>query len=600
MTAGAELTLMRAGNPVRLGEQVGRGGEGAVYRIEGWEGRVAKCYAEAAGPGRARKLEIMTRAATPALEAVAAWPTDLLHDAQGAVWGFVMPRVQAKTGIHELYSPRSRSDAFPEADFSLLVRVAANVARAVRTVHAEGHVIGDVNHANILVGPDGEVVLIDCDSFQVADGAELFTCDVGVPLFTAPELQGQALRGVVRTENHDRFGLAVLLFHLLFMGRHPFAGRYSGPDEMSIERAIAEYRFAYGRDRAAHGMQRPPGSVALETMGPTVARLFSAAFAPGGAGGGRPDAASWVAALENLEAGLAACGQASWHVYPGFLGVCPWCSLEIKTGAQLFGRRLAGTRFTGVVDLASLLRQVADVPGPGADPPLPSGRTRRAARRLDRGGRRTARSRPAVHAAQAEWDRTLVLWREEASVSVFDAQRRSIESALAELAALPQERLRRLKQLDREHRSRQLARFLARFPIERDSIPGIGPSRTAMLASYAVETAADVTRRRVLQVPGIDRALAGQLVAWRRSYEREFVYHPDAPVDRRDIEEIDRALVARQAELTAVVAQGPELLRVITAEVLAARDTLLPQLEDSWRALTRAQGGHRARSSNAI
>ena len=63
------------------------------------------------------------------------------------------------------------------------------------------------------VGADGTVMLIDCDSFQVRDGAEVFTCDVGVPLFTASELHGYGFRGLLRTENHDRFGLAVLLFH---------------------------------------------------------------------------------------------------------------------------------------------------------------------------------------------------------------------------------------------------------------------------------------------------------------------------------------------------------------------------------------------------
>ena len=37
---------------------------------------------------------------------------------------------------------------------------------------------------------------------------------------------------------HDRFGLALVVFHLLFMGRHPFAGRYQHADDMPIEQAI--------------------------------------------------------------------------------------------------------------------------------------------------------------------------------------------------------------------------------------------------------------------------------------------------------------------------------------------------------------------------
>ena len=44
-----------------------------------------------------------------------------------------------------------------------------------------------VNHGNALVGRDGTIVLIDCDSFQIAERTRIHTCDVGVPLFTAPE-----------------------------------------------------------------------------------------------------------------------------------------------------------------------------------------------------------------------------------------------------------------------------------------------------------------------------------------------------------------------------------------------------------------------------
>ena len=171
----------------------------------------------------------MAEAVSPSLLKIAAWPIDLLSDNKGVVRGFIMPRVVTRRDIHELYSPKSRAEAFPEADFRFLVHVAANIARAFAVVHEQGHVLGDVNHGNLLVGADGTVMLIDCDSFQIGNGTNVFTCDVGVPLFTAPELHGRTFRGLVRTANHDRFGLAVLLFHLLYMGRHPFAGRYVWP-----------------------------------------------------------------------------------------------------------------------------------------------------------------------------------------------------------------------------------------------------------------------------------------------------------------------------------------------------------------------------------
>ena len=81
-----------------------------------------------------------------------------------------------------------------------------------------------------------------------------------------------------RTANHDAFGLAVLIFHLLFMGRHPFAGRYLGQGEMPIERAIAETRFAYSHDNSRTQMAPPPYTPPIEMVGPAMTGLFERAF----------------------------------------------------------------------------------------------------------------------------------------------------------------------------------------------------------------------------------------------------------------------------------------------------------------------------------
>ncbi len=135
-----------------------------------------------------------------------------------------MPRVDGHKDIHTLYSPRSRKAEFPNADWRFLIRAAANTARAFAAIHETGCVIGDVNHGGVCVSDKATVRLIDCDSFQVTVGTRRFLCEVGVPTFTSPELQGKPFRGVVRSPNHDNFGLAVLVFHLLYMGRHPFAG----------------------------------------------------------------------------------------------------------------------------------------------------------------------------------------------------------------------------------------------------------------------------------------------------------------------------------------------------------------------------------------
>lgn len=120
--------------------------------------------------------------------------------------------------------------------------------RAFASLHQAGIIVGDVNGSGVLVLQDATVRLIDCDSFQVQDGSTVYGCRVGVGPFTPPELQGLSLNTCLWSVDHDTFGLAVLIFHLLFQGRHPFAGRSLGGQDVPIETAIAEYKFCYGND----------------------------------------------------------------------------------------------------------------------------------------------------------------------------------------------------------------------------------------------------------------------------------------------------------------------------------------------------------------
>src|SRR5262249_6837665 len=179
----------------------------------------AKVYEQGAGGGKIEKVRWMARQASPALCKFTAWPTATLHDARGGLLvGFLMPRFDGYRPIHTLYSPAHRRTAFPEADWAFLLTAAMNCAAAFDAIHEQGHVIGDVNQSNVLVSHQALACLIDCDSFQVRTPDRVFRCEVGVGPYTPPELQNVNFREVDRTANHDRFGLAVLVFHLLFMG----------------------------------------------------------------------------------------------------------------------------------------------------------------------------------------------------------------------------------------------------------------------------------------------------------------------------------------------------------------------------------------------
>ena len=294
------LRRVSDGSRVRLGPELGRGGEGAVFSVispvigRESEPRVAKIYLKAPTPAKVEKLRVMARAATPALLRVAAWPIDLLMDENRRVRGFLMPRVAAREDAHELYSPKSRRRAFPDADFRFIVRAAANVARAFAQVHAAGHVIGDVNHGNALIGQDAHR---RAHRLRFLPGSRS-RADACSPATWACRCSP---RRNCRTSAFAASGARCATMHSAWRcccstccipGRHPFAGRYVD-GEMPIERAIAESRFAYGALRQSRGMSAPPGDADARGPGCGHCRVVRARVRGAGgraaAGGDRVD-----------------------------------------------------------------------------------------------------------------------------------------------------------------------------------------------------------------------------------------------------------------------------------------------------------------------
>ena len=303
------------------------------------------------------------------IEGLTAWPIDLVALRTGVPVGLIMPKIVGYKDVHHLYGPKSRRAEFPHADWRFLVRAAANLARAFAIVHETSTVVADVSHDDVLVAQDARIRLIDCDSFQVQSGDRRFLCEVGVPTFTPPELQGRPFAEVVRTANHDNFGLAILVFHLLFMGRHPFAGRFLGRGEMTIEQAIGEGRFAYGADAAGAQIEQPPGTPPLGIVSEPVAVMFEQAFALSGAKAGRPTAQQWATALDALERNLRQCSSSPMHWHQAGLSACPWCQMEAATGVPLFSDALSPVASVNF-DLESFWPNVTALPHPGPAPLL--------------------------------------------------------------------------------------------------------------------------------------------------------------------------------------------------------------------------------------
>jgi DNA-binding helix-hairpin-helix protein with protein kinase domain len=170
-----------------------------------------------------------------------------------------------------------------------------------------------------LVDQKGLVTVIDSDSFQYRSGGQLYRCRVGKAEYTPTELQGQSLEKVDRTVDHDGFGLAVIIFEILFMGRHPFSGIYTGTgNQRTISEAIQEGRFAYSQRKSLTQMEPPPHVPVLTDIPIDMATAFQRAFGLRALKvEARPTAAEWVPLLEKMERSIIECKANQLTISPG-------------------------------------------------------------------------------------------------------------------------------------------------------------------------------------------------------------------------------------------------------------------------------------------
>lgn len=622
------------GNPLALGAQLGAGGEGAVFAITGDDRYVAKIYHQAVSFEKAQKLRAMVDLAVPELTAFASWPMGTLHEGRkGPIVGTLLPRVNGYVSLQNLYSPAHRRVKYPDKDWSFLLHVAVNCAAAFDSIHQNSHVIGDVNQGNLLVSAQGKVFLIDCDSFQVCFHDHLFPCEVGVGHFTAPELQGHSFRGIRRTTNHDNFGLAVLLFHLLFLGRHPYAGCYAGAGEMPIERAIQEFRFAFGRHAGVLGMNPPWGMLPIEQIAPSLAALFERAFNRGSERpAARPPAKQWYDALRTLQTRIRRCPADEGHCYVDALEVCPWCELSKQHGLNFFASvtvyRLVANALDDTLDHAQW-HQIEAIPPPPIDFPhsLPGPSARRAvplARRLENTrllrnkvrwvafaslmltvvtvplpralyftvpsclvfvvfwvvltrlssfAKEARRRRQRLQAERSAMNALKNEWTAMAAhySTTFHLLKMPLAAAYDEIKGLKRAYDDEYVKLERDKVNRQRARYLQCTFLSEAHIDRIDERMVSLLASQGVETADDIDAPQLQRIWYLDHDVVKTLLAWRQAVEAKFRYNAAQGLPEADLHALIRKFIRKRAELQQILAAGVTELQEF---VQTARDFL--------------------------
>jgi DNA-binding helix-hairpin-helix protein with protein kinase domain len=513
-------------------------------------------------------------------------------------------------------------------------------------LHARNVVVGDVNSSNIFVHRDSLTHLIDCDSFQIAYNGSLLRCNVGVAEYQPPELQGRDLSRVDRLPQHDLFGLAVMIFQLLFVGKHPFAGvlpphiRNTG----AIGDNVAAKRFFYGHHAIRNGLRPPPGALNLQAITPQMSAYFVQAFL--GEPATRPTASAWRTALEDLEAKTIACRANAIHRHLQGMR-CPWCALE-RGGLYYFVLETPGAASGGIDDAfwhkfgdAEIQRTWAEIsaihPPPAVSDKIPrkepckprplslwttgrkwayaagaaafvagivttfatgapifsvlviiaalglaalfrpDARNEMAAR-----NRRYAEAKRAYASVSKEWSRA-------ARNTRFIEARDDLVKAKRQLSEQKARYQSEFNGLGKRRARKELEAFLERHVIAAHQIADVDKRTQALLLSFGIETAADVTDTKLSRVPTLSRERRQHLLAWRQSIERRFRYNPRGGVDQRILRELSsrhmRERLANQAKLNG----GALLLRQIVSETARQRPALQRLVNERALALRQAE-----------
>jgi DNA-binding helix-hairpin-helix protein with protein kinase domain len=535
-----------------LGAHIATGAEGAVFHLVDRPDWCVKIYHNRPlQPSRIAKLEALC-ALPSALRGCAAIPMTRVSETAGSArWCGVLIPFVAGHDIYELYNPQGRTAHFKQATFEFVVAAALNLARTFEVVHEHSIVVGDISEQNIRIRPDATLTFIDTDSFQVTAGGRVFPSNVGTPVWTPPELQGRSLEGTIRTRNHDRFGLAQLIFLLLFGGRYPFAGRPLSNHEPSIEEAIAKYAFAFDPAPAQRVLEPPPGAPRPEALPSVFMDLFLRAFCRGSERpDARPSSREWADALGHLRVALKRCPAWQNHVYWDGAGHCPWCDVLERVGFDLFPgppvvRKNSGTERASMPDVEPLLKRLRSLNPQPLHLSVPTESQLRE-RLLESGASNPAWwisltsemgaiGRFLLSAPQ----RSLVRKIEEARLVVTSLVHRAAKLYLGYASALNalEKRAATLvgelesaaawsTQASRQFQSRQREaarkRYLEGFLIRRFELQGLTQGRKASLLSHNIVTAADVTFQALRSVPGFPEQLAQRLSRWRADCEKGF------------------------------------------------------------------------------
>jgi DNA-binding helix-hairpin-helix protein with protein kinase domain len=369
--------------------------------------------------------------------------------------------------------------------------------------------------------------------------------------------------------------MAVLIFQLLFLGRHPFSGRNKLAADFDEETAIKKREFAYSLQNTKKKLQPPNDSFDIANLSDEVVGLFHRAFEQDA----RPLPQEWVRALDEQLKDMAVCGVSRLHSYPAKLQSCPWCFFQNQRGILYFlddsylKTASAFSDIDGFVQGFSVEKlelkkwepavNTATVQPSKIDKRFYSYRNYKWAAiclmvsfsiiaftlrlypilatvsvfmsfivyiyspwtlKLNAELKRLKTTRAQL------WDRLQALIREYDHPADYGNYVKGLELLqryVADFKRIPQEFARRRKLAEEHLYQEQLEGYLSAFRIEDHEIPSFGPAKKAQLQAGGIVTAADISKLNTVKVQGIGPKNFQVLQSWRLHVSTGFVYIPD-------------------------------------------------------------------------
>ena len=619
------------------GRELGRGGEGTVYELQNDGSRVLKQYNEALSPLQIQKLQTMVAMRNPAIEAYAAWPSALVADDKGTACGFIMKKLTGFVPLHMIFSPLDRKKMFPDKGYNFLVHVARNLATAFHKLHEAGLVVGDVNEGNILINANGLVSFIDCDSFQVKNDTGYFFCEVGVPRYTPPELLArQSFDNVVRTTNTDSFSLAILIFQLLFLGRHPFAGRNKSAMDIDEETAIKLHEFAYSLSPKKKKLLPPNDSFDINNLTQPLIDNFHRSFETEE----RPLPADWVKALDGFLTEMATCSESRLHSYPAKMKECPWCFFKRTRGIMYFLDDTYLKANSVLNDIEQFVNgfkieklELKKWNGAFTDPAVTanpiSGDWQK--RRAIHWGVMTAIfagtvvclfTTPAVYAIvgavaliafykfgtiakdiKKERERLQVYYTQYAAnlqklvneynnppdVQLYARGLYKLDQLVSTFRRLSEEGDKMKKLMEERIYNDNLGDYLRQFDIHTHAIHSFGPAKKTLLLNAGIRNASDISLIHSRKIPGIGPKNMQVLLDWQRQMASGFVYIPDTGKLSTGLLQVVTDLEALRLKLEHGIRLEYQSLTYMKQNITNRASVLENQIRDAVSKRTQAQ-----------